>query len=364
MPDCELKILLDDDRSAFRGGETVSGVVEVRTDAEVRCKGLKVDCHWETHGKGSRTRGEYRETTLFEGTWAAGTQQRYAFSFELPHGPFTYHGHYLNLGWFIRARADIPWALDPKAEMEMRLSENPDVEPQWHNLIISALDLPAELREQVKDPASPDTPPKKATPIGNLVGIGCLLVMALPVLGLIAISIYQGVLLAQGRTDLIGSLIWIGITLVVVGSIARGLLQMLSNRWATKRLGEISFEVEPLTLRRGESLNLRFGCRPTKSTILSSARVRIEAEERVTGGTGTNRKTYAQKVYQHEETIPLNRSLAAGIPFQHDLQLKLPSDAAPSFIARDNRLDWTVSLQLDIPRWPDWADERTILVHP
>ncbi|MCP4500914.1 MAG: hypothetical protein GY822_13215 [Deltaproteobacteria bacterium] len=32
-------------------------------------------------------------------------------------GPLTYRGELLNVDWFLKARADIPWALDPKAEL-------------------------------------------------------------------------------------------------------------------------------------------------------------------------------------------------------------------------------------------------------
>jgi hypothetical protein len=364
MAACELKIVLDDDRTAFRGGETVSGVVEVRTDAEVRCKALTVDCHWQTHGKGTRVRGDSRETTLFQGTWRADTRQQYAFSFQLPHGPFTYQGYYLNLAWFIRARADIPWALDPKAETEIAVTADPTVEPQWSNLVASVTDLPGALRDRILDPVEASGPPAQASKVGNLLGIGCLAVFAIPVFGLIAVSVYQGVQLAQGKADPLEALIWIGVTLVLVSGMARGPIKWLRNRWAKKRLGDITFDVEPLMLRAGESLSVRVGCRPAKSTVLQRALVRLEAEERVTSGSGTNRKTSRRRVYEHEELLPLDRALPAGLPFQHDIELRLPADAASSFIARDNRLDWTVTLDLDIPRWPDWSGERAILVHP
>ena len=364
MPSCELTIHLDEDRSTFRGGETVTGAVEVRTDSDVQCKALTVDCRWETHGKGNRARGNSREVTLFEGEWRAGTVKRYAFAFQLPHGPFTYHGHYLNLGWFIRARADIPWAFDPKAETEIAVTSAPDAEPQWSNLVASISRLPGALRERIQDPAQAGGGRAQAGTAGKVLGVGCLAVFALPLLGLIGVSVYQGVLLAQGKADPMSALIWIGVTLGLGASIARGPFKWLRNRWAKQRLGEVTFDVEPLTLRRGELLQVRFGCRPAKRTVLNRAMVRLEAQERVTSGSGTSRTISTRRVYAHEEEVPLDPALSAGIPFQHDVEIWLPSDAAPSLIVPHNRLDWTVTLYLDIPRWPDWSEKRAILVHP
>ena len=364
MAKCELSIRLTGDKTRYRGGETVTGTVEVRTDAEVQCKGLTVECRWRTHGKGNTARGPAQEVELFQGTWRAGTTQQYAFSFELPHGPFTYHGHYLNIGWFIRARADIPWALDPKAEEEIGLEPAPDIEPQWANLVASVNDLPRALRAEVQPPLAAGQPAAPASRLSSALGAGCLAILAIPLLGLIGIAIYQGIALARGETHWMDALIWIGVTIVLVGALARGPLKVLRNRWAQKRLGDVGFDVEPLTLRRGQMLKVRFSCRPRQATPVNDATVRITAEERVTRGSGTNRSTYRQQVFSHEEALPLGRSLPAGLPFQREIEVPIPDDAPASFVASDNRLDWTVRLHLDIPRWPDWSEDRALLVHP
>jgi hypothetical protein len=364
MARCELSIHLDGEQTRFRGGDTVTGTVEVRTDTEVQCKGLTVECQWRTHGKGNTARGQAQRLDLFQGTWRPGTVRRYAFSFDLPHGPFTYNGHYLNVGWFILARADIPWAIDPKTEHEIAVEPDPTAEPQWLNLVQSAADLPEALRTQVQGPNAPAQVPASVRRISSSLGIGCLVIMALPLLALVAVAVYQGIALARGEADLIEALLWIGVTLIFVAAIAKGPLKLLRNRWARKRLGDIGFDVTPLTLRRGESVTVRFSCHPRQSTPLNRASVRIEAEERVTRGSGTNRGTYRQQVYRHEEDLPVQQGVPAGLPFQRQLEIRIPADAPPSFIAADNRLDWTVSLHLDIPRGPDWSGERAILVHP
>ncbi len=71
-----LEVVLDESLRSWRGGETVRGEVVV-----------------EVHERAQ----------LFEGTWNRGTH-RHAFAFGLPHGPYSYEGHDLNVGWRIEAR--------------------------------------------------------------------------------------------------------------------------------------------------------------------------------------------------------------------------------------------------------------------
>jgi hypothetical protein len=366
MAKCDLSIHLDDDKTSYRGGDTVTGTVEVRTDAEVQCKALTVECQWRTHGKGNTARGRAQRLDLAQGIWPPGAIQRYAFSFELPHGPFTYHGHYLNIGWFIRAQADIPWALDPKAEQEIGVEPNPGQEPEWANLVHRMDALPEALRAQIGAPAAPLTP--QALRVSSALGYGCLSIIVIPLLLITMFGLYHGISLLRNGGDWIEAALWIGVPLFVLAGLARGplavLLGTLRNRWAGKRLQDIDFDVTPLTLRRGESVQIRFSCRPDQNTVLNRATVRIEAEERVTQGSGTSRRTHRKQVYSHEEDLPMPHSLSAGLPFQREIEVTIPADAPPSFIAVDNRLDWTIRLQLDIPRWPDWSGERAILIHP
>ena len=365
MAKCDLSIHLDGDRTAYRGGETVTGTVEVRTDDEVQCKALSVECQWRTHGKGSTARGKALRLDVFQGAWQAGAVQHYAFSFELPHGPFTYHGHYLNVGWFIQARADIPWALDPKAEHEISVEADPDRDPEWHCLVTQMHELPEALRVEIGAPSTPMTPEWQRRMA--VVNYGCAAVFVVPLLIITALGLYRGISLIQGGGDSrvwLEAALWIGVPLVFWVPLARIFLKLLRNRAAMKRLGDVDFDVTPLALRRGESLRVRFSCRPEQAVALKRATVRVEAEERVTRGSGTSRKTYRQRVYSHEEDLPAAENLPAGLPFQREIEIPIPPDAPPSFIAADNRLDWAVSLHLDIPRWPDWSAERAILVHP
>ena len=121
MPRCELSIHLEREDARFRPGEVIAGHVEARVDAVCRCDALTVTFGWQTSGKGKVEAHEEPPARIFKGEWSEGEVARHPFSFTAPPGPLTYRGHIVRIGWSLRARADIPWAVDPKAEVEVIL---------------------------------------------------------------------------------------------------------------------------------------------------------------------------------------------------------------------------------------------------
>src|SRR4051812_37999520 len=117
MSTCELRIDLDRPDPVYSPGEPIRGRVEVRAEADCRCRRLTLTREWRTHGRGNRAAGGRLELGLFEGAWRPGEVAVYPFELDAPSGPFTYHGHYLNVDWYLRARADVPSAPDPVAEV-------------------------------------------------------------------------------------------------------------------------------------------------------------------------------------------------------------------------------------------------------
>ena len=77
MAKCDLSIELDDPETVHPGGGTITGVVRVRVDADVNCKGLEVQSGWRTHGRGNVASGSAATVTLFAGEWNAGESVEY-----------------------------------------------------------------------------------------------------------------------------------------------------------------------------------------------------------------------------------------------------------------------------------------------
>ena len=119
MARCELGISFDRPDREYQAGERVTGSVTVRADADVKCRALTVVYNWRTHGKGNKDSGPERAVLRAEHvTLRAGATATYPFDLTAPRDPPTYRGHYLNIDHYLRARADIPWALDAKSTEE------------------------------------------------------------------------------------------------------------------------------------------------------------------------------------------------------------------------------------------------------
>ncbi|MCP4220745.1 MAG: mechanosensitive ion channel, partial [bacterium] len=166
MSKCDLKVVFDRADRVYHPGETISGNVEVEVNKDVKCNALKIEMRWQTHGKGNTDFEIMAETEEPEMEWNAGSMLRFPFRFKAPKMPLTYHGHFLNIDHYIRATADIPWAIDPKTSEEFILKPGESSERDY--------------REEGADEET--TVEKKKT---GILGKGCGWVVGILVLGLL-----------------------------------------------------------------------------------------------------------------------------------------------------------------------------------
>ena len=117
MSKCDLSIELDNPDQLYKTGDSVRCTIHVSVDKTVNCDGLTITNMWQTHGKGNQDSGTIATEELFRGEWQPG-EYSYSCLFEIKEGPLTYRGHYINIDRYIKVRADIPWAIDPKTEIE------------------------------------------------------------------------------------------------------------------------------------------------------------------------------------------------------------------------------------------------------
>ncbi|MBW3563144.1 MAG: sporulation protein [Acidobacteria bacterium] len=362
MAKCDLTLHLDEGKNTFRPGETVRGIIDVRIDKDVRCDGLEVGLRWRTHGRGNSVTERIVFETLFEGEWTAGTVFRRPFAFEFPAGPYTYHGTLLNVVWEVYATADIPWAIDPRVEEEVVLRPNPEAEPNWLTAAGSETYLPAKLKEQTSGGAAA-APTISGGWVGNLVAIGCLFVFLGPLVFILGAAVRQGIGFTRGEVALIEALMWGVGGLVVIALFLGILLKVVRNMVARKKLGQVKLTVEPALIRAGEEVRVSIGCRPENPVELNGATAKVVATEIVVSGSGTNKTTHRHVVFEQQLNVAGARTLSPNMPFNEGASIRIPADASPSFYASSNSLTWTVTTQLDIARWPDWIEEREILVH-
>ena len=339
MAKCAINIELESSSARYTPGQVIRGVVTVAVDSDVKCNGLSVDLVWRTHGRGNRRSEIAMELTLFEGQWAAGQDISYPFEFTLPNGPMSYHGHYLNVDWYVRATADIPWAIDPKAEQEILLEPGPQFDPMTY---IGGGDGGDDVFDKRR---ANDGIPSKV-----------LLVFSLPFmlvgLGILAFGIFGSD--ADGR---IGLLLF-GLVIFLAGFMV--CYSALRNTLAAKKLGAIRLAWPEQPIQRGESYPLTLHCNSLKN--LNAVNMTLICRETVVSGSGTDRTTYTHEVFS--APIQMKQASDIGERLSMEASIVLPHDAAPSFYADDNELSWIIAVHIDVARWPDWKRELYLNVLP
>ena len=326
MSKCNVNIFTQS--TNYKLGETVRGKVTVEVDKECQCDKLTLHKCWSTHGKGNRTSGAKEELILFQGTWQPGKYE-YEFSFVLNDGPFSYHGHYINVDWYLKTQADIPWSIDPKDEVEFILEKSevnqtdslPAYELYHHES--NALDL-------TKYP---------------LIRIFPLIF----VFAGIAMIYFEGTLFFGGVFIIVGSVIF---------------YKTIQSSIAERKLGKVKCDILENKLRPGDDLHFSIGFEPGSNITINAASVRLVGKEVAVSGSGTNTTTHTYTFHSEEMPILTQGSFTRGMPVRDKRRLKIPADAAASFTVSDNRIEWQLVIDIDIPKWPDWENSLSISVLP
>ena len=335
---CDIQIELDGNEPSHRAGDTLTGTVHVSVTDDCQCDDLLLTLEWFTHGRGNTTTQVVHQQSLFQGEWTAGDQHQYEFEVELPPGPYTYHGNYLNVDWRLRAHADIPWAKDPSAEQELLLEPSGTED-----------DFRAGDPDVAEDALAPTDDDQAISWSGVIFGI-IFLGVGLPFL-------YQSIFSMQVVMGLFS------IPFLAAGGFL--VYRSLRNALAERRLGNVDVAMNATEARPGERLRCRVSMEPTGTIELNEITVRLHGHERVVSGHGTNKTTYTHTV--HDETTSIRASQQATIhgafrTFEADVAL--PDSAPFSFHADANELKWEVEVHVDVPQWPDWSHTETLTVRP
>jgi hypothetical protein len=341
MSKCDLSLHLERADATFRAGEVIRGQVRAQPSEAVECRALNLTLRWRTHGRGNKDEGPPRTLTLFQGQWSAGTPQVYPFEMPAPAGPATYHGQYVNVDHYLTATADLPWSLDPKAEVEILLaaSDRPDY----------------DFGPKYKPSAVENRASASAAVVGAVLVFSCF---GLP--GLIGAALSIPAVL-KGTFP-----IWGLIVPTLFAAVGVGLaFLLLKSKLAARRLGEPRVKIEPDPARPGDAVTVQIILEPKTALTLTEGHVELKGRESAVSGSGTNRTTHSTDVYSAKAPLPLaRRTLGPGQPLVLQESLTLPADAGPTFVASDNELKWGVTVAIGIDGWPDWEGTFPLTVRP
>jgi len=328
MSKCDIRIEVA--KVNYKMGDTVKGVVYVDVDKECRCDGLVISKFWATHGRGNRNSGGSESLELFKGVWNAGIYS-YPFAFTLEEGPLTYRGNYINIDWYLKASADIPWALDPRETKEF--------------IVESSLATDDSMLESTHE-AGDGT--KKASSSG----ISPFIVMLFPLI-VAAIGLYF--MLVEFSFFLGGVFTFAGMVMTY---------KVIQSTLAERKLGRVVCELDSVVLRPGNNVKCSVLFTTRSQVNINGIEITLTGKEVAISGSGTNTSTHVYRFHEAKKSVARNGVVEKGICVNECVVFELPDDAAVSFKASANDIIWQVDVSIDILKWPDWIDTLPMTVVP
>jgi sporulation-control protein spo0M len=357
LNDCTIEIELDEREPILSSDQPLTGTVYVEVGDDCRCDGLVLTSEWRTRSdvKANRDGETDAEVELFRGEWSAGERHAYSFELDLPPGPYTYEGHHLNVVRRLEVRADIPWAIDPRAEREWTYRPGPEASDY-----VPGPRKYAAVRHGSTDDAWMDVQDEDDD-VESLVFYGELAIGAASIL----VGLVVGAFVVFDP--------WFDGVLTTLGCLAFGgymLFQGLRNHVAEMRLGDVDVALGATELRPGDTVECRVNICPEERADVNEVSIQLHGYEHVThtrGGTNRKKRTiHEHTVCQREHVLEGDRhvTIEGGTERTFTGELQVPESAPRSFCAPSNELIWKMTVRVDVPDWPDWVEETSILVRP
>ncbi|MCB1049752.1 MAG: sporulation protein [Acidobacteria bacterium] len=338
MSQCHLELELENGEGPYQPGQTVNGRLFIQSDQALEAKSIVITYYWQTSGKGNVRKGGERNAYQAGSTHLDPNQPTHVdFAFEVPTAPLSYSGQILSVTWYVEARLDVPWSIDPKTKTSFGIDPGPMPEsvepPQISDL--SKLDI---LKKQ------------------SALGKGCLFIFSLP-------------FLLSGMGMLIfGHHIWMMIIMGIVFSLAGGFLAFMAIRSsvAARKLGKVDLALERYVWNRGETLKLKLSFPVAKPVTINVIRVCLKGEEHTESGSGKNRHSYSHVFHKDERLEDVNAHLMPGQGMDVSFEIPLPPELPVSmYMGSNQRIKYSLDVTIDIPGWPDWHESpMIILAHP
>ena len=330
MSKCDISIELDDPKSTYQLGDTVTGTVKIQVNKDVNCNALKISGLWKTHGRGNTERGKYGEITAFEGIMKAGEVISIPVRILIEDVPLTYRGEYLNVDHYVDVRIDIPWRLDPKASEEF-------------------LVLPGGIQE-IEEPWNAD--PKAST-----ARFGCAIVTLLLTLICYLVSLQ----FEDERMKMTGFCIGVIFLVLFICLVVSGLLKRLRE----KKLGLVSVELDTYIVTPNSSVSCKIGFSPLKPIEVNGVTAKLTATEVVISGSGTDKTTHRKKLFEEITNLSDHQLFQSYQPAEIIGEICIPDTMAYSFLAgSDNKLRWELAFHMDVKSCPDWKYTANLKLVP
>jgi hypothetical protein len=241
------------------------------------------------------------------------------------------------VAWFIDALAEIPLAIDSRAEVEVPLKPGPS-EGYFFG---PAHSPPAE------------GPAVEADGDGWKAVFGAVLAAV----GLAGILAWVPIGLAHWMEALGGAIfIFLGATLT---------LPIILRKAAEWRLGRPDVTVDGAAAHPGGWVEVRVTLTPRVPVTLDGVHADLVAREEVVQGVDSDRAFERKEI--RRSTVSRDRArraIQAGESLTIEERIPLPPDPPLTFTGRENRLDWLVEVTVSVSGWADWKGSFPVVVGP
>lgn len=311
MAKCTLSVEIVRPAEEYRPGDVIDVIVHVDTTDSVKCSALTLDLGWKTHGSGNRDGSTASSQTLFAGQWSPGEEESYRAQVTVPalgtKQPASYHGRHVNVDWYVSARADIPWAFDPKAETRIFVRPDSRAMPEYRR---------------------PGLKPTESVQLKG--GAGCLT----------AIAVFGALL---GTYALLQNP-WFGALIYAPAALAAS--YAWKERVLRQRIGEVGFGVAPERPGPGGELHGFVELAPPGRLDVEYVKMTLFGSEVAISGSGTQRTTHRRVFFEEAQMQAEHATIEAGDDLELDFAYQIPADLPPSFKANNNSVEWGLSLEV------------------
>ena len=325
MSKCDIRIEFDRKDRTYTGGDTVTGRVFIRVNESVKSNGITLTHQWKTHGRGNVTSGPKEKIELdAAGLYSPGEEYDFPFSLPTATHPVTYHGTMINVDHYVSVQVDVPWAFNPKAE---------------EDYILVAGEPPSHFVGSRKDIiTAPQTQAGASSIIGKII-VAILVGGIVIVISAFALFLLPVILLIAG-------FVW------------------FHRKALASRLGEVQLSIPRVITAPGEPWTARVQFQPRKQFRINSISLTLLGKESATSGSGTNSTTHTHTILEQKSVVRANDILTAGELVSEEFTFAFPDTDAFSLDVADNKIQWTATLRIDIPAFPDWSKTQALQVIP
>lgn len=157
------------------------------------------------------------------------------------------------------------------------------------------------------------------------------------------------------------------LSIIIFGGMGSIGITLLAARWwhgqFTRIMDFPRVYVADDFLRRNDDLQVRYKQRFKQKTEITTLKVQLVLREWVRYTQGTSTHTDQRDIVIDEDWLD-HEPIRPEQIYEHDFDLRVPSNAMHSFEASNNKITWHLVIDLDLPGWIDYKNSYALTVTP